>query len=81
MGIPVMDHQRQVELLGQFEDRAAGDAGQDRAGQCRGDQSAVLHHEEDIHPAELIDIRVRGGVEEDGLVAAVLCALDLTGER
>ena len=58
----------------------AGDALEDRAGQLGRDDAPVLHDEEEVHPAELLDVGVRRGVEEDDLVAAVLDRLGLAGE-
>ena len=65
---------------GQRDDRVAGDAGQDRAGQRRRDQRAVVVDEEDVHAAELVDVPALHRVEEDHLVAAVLDRLGLGGE-
>ncbi len=66
--------------LGQLDHRVAGDAGQDRAGQRRGDQGAVVEDEEDVHPAELVDVLALHRVQVDHLVAAVLDGLGLRGE-
>ena len=71
----------QAELLGELEDRAAGDALEDRAGELGGDEAAVPGDEEEVHATELLDVGVRRGVEEDRLVAAVLDALELARER
>src|SRR5262249_43544240 len=62
---------------GEPDERVAGDAGQDRAGQRRRDHRVVVHHEEDVHAAELIHVTSLHGVEEDDLVAAVADGLGL----
>ena len=67
-------------LLGELDDRRAGDALQDRAG-LRGDDVAVGVDEVHVHPAELLDVRALGGVEEDHLVAALGDRLLLGDQR
>src|SRR5690606_15017496 len=71
----------ETDLLGELEDRRTRDALEDRAGQSRSEDAAVLHDEKQVHPAELLDVGVRRGVEEDDLVTAVLDSLELRSER
>ena len=59
------------------QDRVAGDAGQDRAGQRGRRHAAVVEHEEDVHAAQFLDPAALGRVEEDHLVAAVADRLGL----
>ena len=79
IGIRRSSGSRPISLASARTERA-GDALEDRAGELGRDQPVVLRHEEQVHPAELLDVGVRRGVEEDGLVAAVLDALELAGE-
>ncbi len=67
-------------LLGQLDDRRAGDALEDGAG-LGGDDVAVGVDEVHVHPAELLDVLPLGDVEEDHLVAAVGGGLLLRDQR
>ena len=60
-----------AELGGQFQDRFAGDAVQDRPAQRRRDQLAV-HDEEDVHGADFFDIAVLAGIQPEDLAVTLL---------
>ena len=55
-------------VTGERDQAVAGDAGQDRAGQRRRDQRAIVEDEEDVHAAQLLDPALLGRVEEHDLV-------------
>ena len=70
-----------AHVLGDLDHGGAGDALQDGAAQRGGDERAVLHHEEDVHAAELLDPLVVELVQEEDLVAALGLGLLLGDQR
>ncbi|MPM39352.1 hypothetical protein SDC9_85985 [bioreactor metagenome] len=70
----------EAALTRQLEDRPAGDAGQDGAGQLRGVQAPVPGDQEAVHPAELLDVAELARIEEQHLRAAVRVRLLLAGQ-
>src|SRR5580704_4283788 len=77
--IPLLLH-RQPALAGQCENGVAGHAWQDGTGERRGEQRAVVHHEEDVHAAHLLHPATLHSVQEYHLIAALLVSLPLSGE-
>ena len=71
----------QAHVPAELEDRGAGDALEDRAGERRGDEAAVGVHEEHVHAAELLDRVVVVLVEEHDLVGALRRGLQLGQQR
>ena len=85
VGAPLVDAiglfaHRQALVAGDADDRIAGDAGQNRAGQRRGDHRSVVEHEEDVHAAQFLDPATLDRVEEHDLVAPLRDRLRLRGE-
>ena len=68
-------------VLRQLDERAAGHARQDVAGQARRLDVAVLVDDHHVHAAQLLQIGLGGGVHEAHLLAAVLDALVLADQR
>src|SRR5205823_12706375 len=81
VGAPLLDrvgllaHAR-AGILGQRDDRIAGDTGQDRA-EWRRRERTVVEHEAHVHAAEFLDVAALDRIEVDHLIAAVLYGLGL----
>ncbi len=65
----------------QLQDAVAGDALEDAAGQRRGDQAAVAHHQEHVHAAQLFQVLALDRVQEQHLRAALRLRLLLRQQR
>ena len=71
---------RQPFVAQELDQAVAGDAGQDRAGQRRGDHAAVVEHEEQVHAAQFLDPLALDRVEEHDLVVPLGDRLGLRDE-
>ncbi len=85
VGVPLLDRiglfaHRQAHVAPELDEGVAGNARQDRSGQRRRLQGAVVKDEEDVHAAKLLDPALFNGIEEDHLIAALTLAFSQCGK-
>lgn len=66
---------RMTLASGKCDQRVAGDAFEDRAGQVRGDDGVVVEGKEQVQPAKLLDPPMLDDVQDDDLIATVVIGI------